>query len=178
MAVKALLFDVFGTCVDWRSGVARDAEAVVAGYGEAVVDWGAFADAWRARYDPQMETVRSGARPWTNLDVLHREALDGVLPTSSRSTSSRPDDRDRMTLAWHRLDPWPDVGRGPARLRQRVLLAPCSNGHIALQVGLARHGGLPWDAILGAELAQRLQARPGGLPAQRRGPRPASRRRR
>jgi len=159
MAVKALLFDVFGTLVDWRSGVARDAEAVVADYGEAVVDWGAFADAWRARYDPQMETVRSGARPWANLDVLHREALDDVLHHFGLDGVT-PEDRDRMTLAWHRLDPWPDVGEGLLRLRQRVLLAPCSNGHIALQVGLARHGGLPWDAIVGAELARAYKPDP------------------
>src|SRR5262245_6334266 len=98
MAVRALLFDVFGTLVDWRSGVARDAEAVVARYGEAAVDWGAFADAWRARYDPQMETVRSGARPWTNLDVLHREALEGVLQQFALDDVT-PADRDRLTLA-------------------------------------------------------------------------------
>ena len=144
MSPKALLFDVFGTCVDWRAGVAREATALGLP-GERV------ADAWRARYQPQLETVRSGERPWVVLDVLHREALDDVLDELGLDLGM--DARDRLTLAWHRLDPWPDTVPGLTRLKASYVIAPCSNGHIAQSVNLARHAGLPWDAILGAEIA-------------------------
>jgi 2-haloacid dehalogenase len=148
---KALLFDVFGTCVDWRTSVAR--EAAARGLpGEAV------ADAWRARYQPQLETVRSGQRDWVVLDVLHREALDDVLDELGLDLD--PPRRDALTLAWHRLDPWPDTVAGLTRLKQRCVIAPCSNGHIAQSVNLARHAGLPWDAILGAEIARAYKPDP------------------
>ncbi len=151
--LRALLFDVFGTCVDWRTSVARQAAALGGARGVEGVSWEAVADAWRARYQPQMETVRSGARPWVNLDVLHREALDEVLAEFGVGDALGPADRDALTLAWHRLDPWPDSVAGLTRLRARHVVAPNSNGHVALMVDLARHAGLPWDAILGAEVA-------------------------
>jgi 2-haloacid dehalogenase len=141
---KALLFDVFGTCVDWRTSVAREAAALGLP-GERV------ADAWRARYQPQLETVRSGQREWVVLDVLHREALDDVLDELGLELGGA--ERDELTLAWHRLDPWPDTVEGLTRLKRRHVIAPCSNGHFAQSVNLARHAGLPWDAILGAEIA-------------------------
>ena len=144
MSPKALLFDVFGTCVDWRTSVAREATALGLP-GERV------ADAWRARYQPQLETVRSGERPWVVLDVLHREALDDVLDELGLELGAA--ERDELTRAWHRLDPWPDTVAGLTRLKARYVIAPCSNGHIAQSVNLARHAGLPWDAILGAEIA-------------------------
>jgi 2-haloacid dehalogenase len=148
---KALLFDVFGTCVDWRTSVAREAAALGLP-GEAV------AARWRARYQPQLETVRSGEREWVVLDVLHREALDGVLDELGLELGEA--DRSALTLAWHRLDPWPDTVPGLARLKERCIIAPCSNGHIAQSVNLARHAGLPWDAILGAELAHAYKPDP------------------
>jgi 2-haloacid dehalogenase len=148
---KALLFDVFGTCVDWRTSVAREA-AVLGLPGEAV------ADAWRGRYQPQLETVRSGEREWVVLDVLHREALDDVLDELGLELGEN--ERDELTLAWHRLDPWPDTVAGLTRLKERFILAPCSNGHIAQSVNLARHTGLPWDAILGAEIARAYKPDP------------------
>jgi 2-haloacid dehalogenase len=148
---KALLFDVFGTCVDWRTSVAR-AAAALGLPGERV------ADAWRARYQPQLETVRSGQREWVVLDVLHREALDDVLDELGLDLD--PPRRDALTLAWHRLDPWPDTVAGLTRLKQRCVIAPCSNGHIAQSVNLARHAGLPWDAILGAEIARAYKPDP------------------
>jgi 2-haloacid dehalogenase len=151
--LRALLFDVFGTCVDWRSSVARQAEALGRARGVEGVSWEAFADAWRGRYQPQMETVRSGARPWVDLDVLHREALDDVVAEFGLDGALGPADRDALTRAWHRLDPWPDTVPGLIRLRARFVVAPNSNGHVALMVDLARHAGLPWDAILGAEVA-------------------------
>jgi 2-haloacid dehalogenase len=148
---KALLFDVFGTCVDWRTSVAREAAALGLP-GERV------ADAWRARYQPQLETVRSGEREWVVLDVLHRDALDGVLDELGLELGET--DRDELTLAWHRLDPWPDTVAGLTRLKRRFTIAPCSNGHIAQSVNLARHAGLPWDAILGAEIAHAYKPEP------------------
>ncbi len=152
--VRALLFDVFGTCVDWRTGVA--AEARETGRRRGVVEgvaWEAFADAWRARYQPQMQTVRSGARPWVDLDVLHREALDEVVAEFGVADAFSAADRDALTGAWHRLDPWPDTVPGLVRLRSRFIVAPNSNAHIALLVDMAKRAGLPWDAILGAQTA-------------------------
>jgi 2-haloacid dehalogenase len=148
---KALLFDVFGTCVDWRTSVAREATALGLP-GERV------ADAWRARYQPQLETVRSGGREWVTLDVLHREALDDVLGELGLELGESG--REELTLAWHRLDPWPDTVAGLTRLKRRFVIAPCSNGHIAQSVNLARHAGLPWDAILGAEIAHAYKPDP------------------
>ena len=156
---KALLFDVFGTCVDWRASIDREGEALGRRLGVSGVDWLAVADAWRAQYQPQMETVRSGKRPWTTLDVLHREALDAVLPAFGLDAMSDAD-RDEFTLAWHRLDPWPDVVEGLTRLKARYIIAPNSNGHIALMVNLAKRAGLPWDAILGAEIARAYKPQP------------------
>jgi 2-haloacid dehalogenase len=147
---KALFFDVFGTCVDWRSSVIRAGEA----FGLAP----AFADAWRARYQPQLETVRSGAREWTVLDVLHREALDEVLAAYEVDLPAAA--RDELNLAWHRLDPWPDTIEGLTRLKARFVIAPVSNGNIALLVDMAKHAGLPWDAILGAEIARAYKPQP------------------
>ena len=148
---KALLFDVFGTCVDWRTSVAREAAALGLPGDEVAV-------AWRARYQPQLETVRSGQREWVVLDVLHREALDDVLAELDLELGTAA--RDELTLAWHRLDPWPDTVPGLTRLKQRFVIAPCSNGHIAQAVNLARYAGLPWDAILGAEIARAYKPDP------------------
>ena len=120
---QALVFDVFGTCVDWRSSIAREGEALGRRLGLTDVDWLAVADAWRAQYQPQMETVRSGKRAWTTLDVLHREALNRVLPKFGLDEVSATD-RDDFTLAWHRLDPWPDVVAGLTRLKTRYIIAP------------------------------------------------------
>jgi 2-haloacid dehalogenase len=156
--VRALFFDVFGTLVDWRRGVARDAEEVLAPLGYAL-DWIAFADAWRGEYQPAMEEVRSGSRPFDRLDVLHRRMLDRVRP---RFGLERLDEATlaRMNLAWHRLDAWDDVKRAFPRLRQRFLMAPVSNGNIALMVDLARRNGFAWDAILGAEIARDFKPKP------------------
>lgn len=156
--IEALCFDVFGTVVDWRSGVARQAEAILAPRGLSR-DGGAFADAWRARYQPAMEEVRAGRRPFVKLDVLHRENLEAVL--AELGIRDLPEaEKAALNLAWHRLDPWPDVAPGLARLKRRYILAPVSNGNLRLMVDLARHGGLPWDAILGAEVARAYKPAP------------------
>ena len=152
LQVKALLFDVFGTLVDWRGGVARETAAILAPLG-VKVDALAFADAWRAQYQPAMDDVRSGRTAFCKLDVLHRRNLDAVLASFGLSQVDEAA-RIRLNLAWHRLDAWPDVAGGLARLRTRYLLAPCSNGNISLMVDLARRNGFPWDVILGAEIAR------------------------
>jgi 2-haloacid dehalogenase len=157
-SIEALCFDVFGTVVDWRSGVARHAEAVLGPRGVSL-DWPAFADAWRARYQPAMEEVRAGRRGFVKLDVLHRENLEAVL--AEHGITDLPEATvAELNLAWHRLDPWPDVVEGLTRLKRRHILAPVSNGNLRLMVDLARHGGLPWDAILGAEVARAYKPAP------------------
>ena len=145
-----MLFDVFGTCVDWRTSIMRELER----FGLPAK----LADAWRAEYQPQMETVRSGKRPWVNLDVLHRIGLDKVLRDAGLALAE--DDRDELVKGWHRLDPWPDVVEGLTRLKESHIVAPCSNGHIAQSVNLAKYAKLPWDAILGAEIARAYKPDP------------------
>lgn len=153
--VRALVFDVFGTLVDWRSSIAREVAAV---FGDRV-DPCAFADDWRAQYQPAMEEVRAGRIPFCKLDRLHRRNLDIVLAQRGLDDTSEAV-RVELNLAWHRLDAWPDVAPGLQRLRAHYRLAPCSNGHIALMVNLARRNGLPWDAIAGAELARDYKPKP------------------
>ena len=158
--VRALVFDVFGTVVDWRSGVAREAAPFLARHG-ASVDPLAFADGWRRRYQPAMEAVRSGQRPFTRLDVLHRENLEALLPDVGIDPAAcSAAELDELTLAWHRLDPWPDALAGLAHLRRRFIIAPLSNGNIILMLDIAKRAGLPWDAILGAEVVQAYKPRP------------------
>jgi 2-haloacid dehalogenase len=156
--IKALLFDVFGTLVDWRSSIAREARAILSPLGVAV-DWEAFADAWRGEYQPAMDEVRSGRLAFSKLDLLHRRNLDRVL---ERLGLGRIDDvaRANLNLAWHRLDAWPDSTAGLARLRGKFRIAPCSNGNISLMVDLARRNGWSWDAILGAEIARDYKPKP------------------
>ena len=155
MDVRALVFDVFGTVVDWRGGVAREVSRLL-GPG---VDASAVADDWRERYVPSMERVRSGELPWTPLDALHRSSLSSVLADAGLPDVPA-DVRDELVLAWHRLDPWPDVVPGLRRLSRRFVLAPLSNGNIALQVDLARRSGLPWDWVLGAEVVRHYKPDP------------------
>jgi 2-haloacid dehalogenase len=157
-AVKALFFDVFGTVVDWRSSIARESRAILEPKGYAL-DWLAFADAWRDEYQPAMEEVRTGKIPFSRLDVLHRRNLERILPRFKVSGL------DEVTLvhlnkAWHRLDGWPDSTPGLHRLHKKFLLAPVSNGNIALMANLARFNDFPWDAILGAEVAGDYKPKP------------------
>ena len=159
--VRALLFDVFGTVVDWRSGVAREATPFLRRRGAESVDPLAFADAWRASYQPAMEQVRSGRRPFTRLDVLHRENLETILPDFGIDPATVPaSELNELNLAWHRLDPWPDAVAGLTRLKTKFIIAPLSNGNIALMLDMAKRAGLPWDAILGAEVVQAYKPMP------------------
>ncbi len=150
--VKALFFDVFGTLTDWRTGVARDARDLLSPLGY-FLDWPAFADAWRAQYLPVTGEVRSRRRPYVKLDVLERRMLDKIIPHFGLEKLSE-DMRRRLTLAWHHLDAWPDVNAGLARLGRHFLLAPVSNGNIALMADIAARNRWRWDAILGADIAR------------------------
>jgi 2-haloacid dehalogenase len=159
--VKALVFDVFGTVVDWRNGVARDAAPFLVRHGQPAADPAAFADAWRDRYAPSMEEVRSGRRPFVRLDVLHRENLEYILPGFGIDPARVPAaELDELNRAWHRLDPWPDAVPGLTRLKARTIIAPLSNGNIILMLDMAKRAGLPWDAILGAEVVQAYKPMP------------------
>jgi 2-haloacid dehalogenase len=159
--VRAVVFDVFGTTVDWRSGVAREAAPFLERRAVAEADPFAFAAAWRARYQPAMEAVRSGRRAFVRLDVLHRENLEALLPEFGIDPAAVPAaELDELTLAWHRLDPWPDVVAGLTRLKERFIIAPLSNGNVRLMLDIAKRAGLPWDAILGAELTHRYKPAP------------------
>lgn len=158
--VKALIFDVFGTLVDWRRSVARHAQKTLSPVG-LDLDWLAFADAWRGEYQGAMQAVRSGQIAFCKLDELHRRNLDLVLSRLGPSGHAVPEaTRHVLNLAWHRLDAWPDVGPALRGLRERYILAPCSNGNVSLMVDLARHNGWHWDAILGAEVAGDYKPKP------------------
>ena len=162
-AVRALFFDVFGTLVDWRTSVAREAERILRPQGFSL-DWAAFADTWRGEYQPGMEEVRSGRLPFSKLDVLHRRNLERFLPRflPRSGLQNLPEEvLHELTLAWHRLDAWPDVPVALARLKRKFMIAPVSNGNISLMVDLARRNNFPWDAILGAEVAGDYKPKPG-----------------
>lgn len=149
--VEALVFDTFGTVVDWRSGIVRAGERLDQ-TGALDVDWAAFADAWREEYQPSLGRVRRGEEPWRNLDSLHRESLDRLLDRFDVDGLTEGD-VEHLNRAWHRLDPWPDVIPGLVRLRVDYLVAPLSNGHVRLLANMAKRAGIPWDLILSAELA-------------------------
>jgi 2-haloacid dehalogenase len=151
--VRALVFDVFGTLVDWRSGIAAAFRA-----GDTPGDPAALADRWRARYAPILAEVIGGARPWANLDALHRVTLDDLLAEHGLEL---PDaERDRLVQAWHRLDPWPDVRPGLEALRRERPLATLSNAHVAMLVDMTRHADLRFDCLLSAELANTYKPAP------------------
>jgi 2-haloacid dehalogenase len=157
--IKACLFDVFGTVVDWRTSVTHDLAEFARRKGIGGVDWLEFAVEWRKLYQPSMDEVRSGRRAFTILDVLHRESLV-TLVERYRIAGLSQADIDHMSRAWHRLDPWPDVREGLGRLKRDHIIAPCSNGNIALMVNMAKRAGLPWDCILGAETARAYKPMP------------------
>ena len=156
--IKMLVFDTFGTVVDWRGTIIAEGQDVSRPKG-ITVDWAAFADAWRAEYGPSLSRVRRGELPWTNLDALHRMSLDSLRPKFKLDALSESE-LAHLNLVWHRCRPWPDSVSGLTRLRRRYLIAPLSNGNISLLTNMAKRGGLPWDCILGAELVQRYKPDP------------------
>ena len=148
--LRAILFDTFGTLVDWRTSLIDELTAYGIDRG-VEADWPALVDAWRGAYKPSMDRVRRGELPWTKLDALHRASLD-MLVAQFGITGLSDRDLQHINLGWHRLRPWPDVVPGLRRLHTRFILAPLSNGNVSLLVNLARHAGLPWDMVFGAEV--------------------------
>jgi 2-haloacid dehalogenase len=155
--IKLLVFDTFGTVVDWRGTIISEGQELSRAK-RIEIDWAAFADAWRAEYRPSMERVRRGELPWTNLDGLHRMSLEKLLPKFKLSLSGS--EIEQLNRVWHRCRPWPDSVTGLTRLRTGYTIAPLSNGNISLITNMAKRGGLPWDCILGAELVQRYKPDP------------------
>jgi|TARA_B110000093_G_scaffold168150_1_gene195015 2-haloacid dehalogenase len=158
LKVKALLFDVFGTVVDWRSGIANATE-IIAKKNDVQINALEFADAWRKEYQPAMEEIRKGRREFTILDILHRENLKKIAPKFNLNNLSE-DDEDFLVTAWHRLPGWPDSSAGLKRLKNKFIIATQSNGNIALMVNMAKHSNLNWDVILGAEVLQYYKPHP------------------
>ncbi len=157
-AVRALVFDVFGTVVDWRGSIIREGAKLGRARGLRV-DWAAFADAWRAGYRPAMARVRSGELPWTTIDALHRMILEGLLERFGLR-GLEPGEIEHLNRVWHRLRPWPDARAGLARLKRRYTLATLSNGNMALLVDMAKRARLPWDCVLSAELFRHYKPDP------------------
>lgn len=163
-SIKALTFDVFGTVVDWRGSIIREGQLLAANKGHEAdwgrvdgrdgktVDWGKFADAWRSGYGPAMNKVRTGEMPWTTIDVLHRRILDELIIEFGLSNLSEPE-RANFNNAWHRLSPWQDTVAGLQRLKSQFIITTLSNGNVSLLTNMAKNAGLPWDAVLSAELA-------------------------
>jgi 2-haloacid dehalogenase len=154
-AVRALTFDVFGTVVDWRRSVIAEGVALGARTG-LQADWAALADAWRKGYFASMARVARGELAWDTIDALHRQVLDHLLPQHGLQALAEAD-RDHFNTVWHRLAPWPDTVAGLTRLKQRLTISTLSNGNLSLLVAMAKHAGLPWDAVLSAELFGRFK---------------------
>jgi 2-haloacid dehalogenase len=156
--VKALTFDVFGTVVDYRTTLIREGKQINQAKGLTVA-WGRLADDWRDGYRPILQRVEGGELPWLKLDVLHRMLLDDLIPRFGLDTLSEAERAD-LNRVWHRLQPWPDAVSGLERLRRRYILAPLSNGNLALLTNMAKHAGLPWDCVLSADLARAYKPNP------------------
>jgi 2-haloacid dehalogenase len=157
--VKAILFDVFGTVVDWRGSLIRDFTK----WGEQRgldVDWTGLVDTWRGAYIPSMQRVRRGELPWTNLDELQTQSLAEIGPRFGLPAALSEADRNYIVSGWHRLDPWPDAVPGLARLKQRFVIAPLSNGNVALLVNVAKRAALPWDMVFATELFRHYKPDP------------------
>ena len=157
-SIRALCFDIFGTVVDWRTSITREGQLLQQRLALPPQDWAAFADDWRAGYQPAMHQVRTGALPWTDIDGLHRRILDKLL--AARGLVLSETDAADFNRVWHRLIPWPDSVAGLYRLKQRFIITSLSNGNVSLLVNMAKHAGLPWDTVLSAELFQHYKPDP------------------
>lgn len=159
LGVKAMVFDTFGTVVDWRGSIIAEGERYWGPAKGMEVDWAAFADAWRAKYGPSMNRVRTGELGWTKLDDLHRMALDATLEEFGVSHLSE-EDKQHLNFVWHRLNAWPDSPPGLARLKHRYIISPLSNGNLSLLTEMAKFAGLPWDCILGSDIFRHYKPDP------------------
>jgi 2-haloacid dehalogenase len=150
---SVLAFDVFGTVVDWHGSISREAVSIMPG-----IDGDAFANAWRAGYQPAMAEVRSGKLGWTKIDDLHRLILDRLLDEMGIDLDEAS--RQHLNRAWHRLDPWPDTVAGLTRLKSAFTIVTLSNGNLSLLANMAKHAQLPWDLILSAEVFRHYKPDP------------------
>jgi 2-haloacid dehalogenase len=157
--VRAMVFDTFGTVVDWRGSIVAEGERYWRPEKGMDIDWPAFADAWRAKYGPSMNKVRTGELPWTKLDDLHRMALDANLQEFGVTHLSEAD-KQHLNFVWHRLNAWPDAPSGLARLKSRYLISPLSNGNLSLLTEMGKFAGLPWDCVLGADIFRHYKPDP------------------
>lgn len=159
--LEVLFFDVLGTVVDRRGSIAKEAETFLTQHAAAGIDAGEFADAWVGRYDRSVEGVRSGNRPFVTLDDLNLENLNDTLWAFGIAPDKvPPKEVQHLNRAWHRLQPWPDAVAGISRLKERFIVAPLSDGHTRLMVDVAKHGGLPWDTVLGADIPRAYKPMP------------------
>jgi 2-haloacid dehalogenase len=159
-AVRAVLFDTFGTVVDWRTGISSAVRAF-ANARSLSFDPEEFADAWRSRYQPYLERVRSGQRPFVSLDTLNRESLDATLHAHGIDPGALPQvELETLARAWHFLPPWPDSVEGIGQIRRSFIVGPLSNGNTALLLDMAKAAGLPWDVILGSDISQAYKPTP------------------
>lgn len=156
--VKALTFDTFGTVVDWRSSVIEDFRAFGKKQG-LKVDWEALVDEWKTAYRPGMDAVRSGKQPWTTVDRIYRAKLDEVLAEYGLDELAE-EEKVHLNRVWHRLNPWSDAVAGLTRLKRKYIISPLSNGDVSCLVNMAKHGGLPWDVILCAEIFRHYKPDP------------------
>ncbi|MFO1033500.1 MAG: haloacid dehalogenase type II [Hyphomicrobiales bacterium] len=156
--IKVIVFDTFGTVVDWRGSITRDLSDWGAAQG-ITADWGKLADLWRGQYEPEMDRVRRGEIPFTRLDELHAHALPGVLECCGIDSLSE-EQFQFVNRVWHRLDPWPDSVPGLHRLKTKFVIGPLSNGNVALLVNMAKHAGLPWDHVFSCELFRAYKPHP------------------
>jgi 2-haloacid dehalogenase len=158
MPVKALVFDVFGTVVDWRTSIIEQFQVFGRTKG-ITVNWEAFVDDWKSCYRPSMEAIRAGRLPWSNVDGIFRKKLN-LLLDEYRITGLSEAETTRLNRAWHWCKPWPDVVAGLARLKAKYVLSTLSNGDVACLVNMARYGALPWDCILCAEIFRHYKPDP------------------
>ncbi|HLW52165.1 MAG TPA: haloacid dehalogenase type II [Candidatus Angelobacter sp.] len=158
MAIEAILFDVFGTVVDWRSSLIRRLQQFGAG-NNLEADWAALADDWRAEYEPAMNAVRSGQRPWTPLERLHRESLHKLLQARGLASITEPQ-RQQIVSFWHYLDPWPDAVAGLLRLKRKYIIGTLSNGGVRLLADMAKYASLSWDVIFSSDSFRRYKPQP------------------
>jgi 2-haloacid dehalogenase len=156
--LRALLFDTFGTVVDWRTSLIAAFRGFAADRG-LDFDCTAFVDEWKTAYRPGMDAVRSGKAPWTTVEAIYRRALEEMLPRYGLERLTE-DEKLRLLRTWHRLKPWPDAVTGLTRLKQRYIISPLSNGDVACLVGIARNAGLPWDLVLCAEVFRHYKPDP------------------
>jgi 2-haloacid dehalogenase len=151
---KVIAFDIFGTVVDWHGSISAEVQKL-----NLPVDTNAFATAWRNGYQPAMARVRSGELPWTKIDALHRMILDDIL-NDFAITSLSESEKQHLNLVWHRLNPWPDTVRGLTELKSQFTIVTLSNGNLSLLAHMAKHGSLPWDLILSAEVFKHYKPDP------------------